>query len=208
MNVDSTATVFIIDDDEGVRHSIEDLLGSVGLRSKSYATAEEFLRSERPDGPGCLVLDVRLPGISGLDFQRELGSAGWTLPIIFISGYGDIPMTVKAIKSGAIEFLTKPFRHQDLLDAVQQALQRDHTSRESRRELDELQKRYATLTPRERQVMSLVVSGMLNKQIASELGASETTVKIHRGRVMEKMAAGSLVELVRMTDKLKLPASK
>ena len=125
MSLDSPATVFIIDDDEGVRNSIEDLLGLVGLRSKSYATAEEFLRRERPDGPGCLVLDVRLPGISGLDFQRELGSAGWTLPIIFISGYGDIPMMVKAMKSGAIEFLTKPFRHQDLLDAVQQALQRD-----------------------------------------------------------------------------------
>jgi FixJ family two-component response regulator len=208
VSLDSVATVFIIDDDEGVRDSIEDLLGSVGLRSKSYATAEEFLRRERPDGPGCLVLDVRLPGISGLDFQRELGSAGWTLPIIFISGYGDIPMTVKAMKSGAIEFLTKPFRHQDLLDAVQQALQRDHASREARRELEELQKRYATLTPRERQVMGLVVSGMLNKQIASELGASETTVKIHRGRVMEKMEAGSLVELVRMADKLKLPTSK
>jgi FixJ family two-component response regulator len=207
MSFDSTATVFIIDDDEGVRHSIEDLLGSVGLRSKSYAAAEEFLRSEHPGGPGCLVLDVRLPGISGLDFQRELGSAGWTLPIIFISGYGDIPMTVKAIKSGAVEFLTKPFRHQDLLDAVQQALQRDRASREAHRELEELRKRYALLTPRERQVMSLVVSGMLNKQVASELGASETTVKIHRGRVMEKMAAGSVVELVRMADKLKLPTS-
>ena len=202
------ATVFIIDDDEGVRHSIEDLLKSVGLRAQCYGTAEDFLRSGRPNTPSCLVLDVRLPGISGLEFQSELRSAGFTLPIIFISGYGDIPMTVKAMKLGAVEFLTKPFREQDLLDAIQQALQRDRANRQERQQVEELQKRYVTLTPRERQVLNLVVSGMLNKQIASELGASETTVKIHRGRVMEKMGAGSVAELVRMTDKLKPSVNK
>ena len=195
-------TVFIIDDDEGVRDSIGDLVNSVGLRAQCYATAEEFVRSKRTDAPSCLVLDVRLPGISGLDFQHQLNSAGLMLPIIFITGHGDIPMTVKAMKSGAVEFLTKPFRDQELLDAIQQALQRDRASREQHREIDELQKRYAMLTPRERQVMSLAVSGMLNKQIASALGASETTVKIHRGRVMEKMKAGSFAELVRMADRL------
>jgi FixJ family two-component response regulator len=201
-------TVFIIDDDRGVRQSIQDLVESVGLRSESFATPQDFLRSKGAEGPSCLVLDVRLPGMSGLDFQRSLAEGGIQIPIIFITGHGDIPMTVKAMKSGAVEFLAKPFRDQDLLDAIQQALQRDRTARELKSEIDDLRERYGVLTAREREVMSLVVSGMLNKQIASELGASETTVKIHRGHVMQKMQAGSLVELVRMADKIKVPTNK
>jgi FixJ family two-component response regulator len=201
-------TVFIIDDDRGVRLSIQDLVESVGLRSESFATGREFLIGKRVDGPCCLVLDVRLPDMSGLDFQSQLAEAGVQIPIIFITGHGDIPMTVKAMKLGAVEFLTKPLRGQDLLDAIQQALQRDRVARERQSEFDSLRERYATLTAREREVASLVASGMLNKQIASDLGASETTIKIHRGRVMEKMQAGSLAELVRMVDKLKLPTTK
>ena len=200
-----TPTVFIIDDDAAVRASIQDLLESCGLRSVSFGTAEEFLRSELNGEPRCLVLDVSLPGISGLDFQRRLADAGFQIPIIFVTGHGDIPMTVKAMKSGAVEFLTKPFLDRDLLDAIRQALDRDQATRQERAELAELRERYETLTAREREVMGLVVSGMLNKQIAGELGNSEVTVKIQRGRVMKKMKAGSLAELVKMGGLLGVP---
>jgi FixJ family two-component response regulator len=199
---DVTAVVFIIDDDPSMRAAIEDLVGSVSLGVRPFASPQEFLASKRPDAPGCLVLDVRLPGMSGLTFQTQLARLGVDLPVIFITGHGDIRMSVRAMKAGAVEFLTKPFHDQDLLDAIHAAIERDTERRREAVLVGELQERYATLTERERQIMTLVVTGRANKQIAAELELSEMTVKVHRGQVMRKMRAGSLPELVRIAGRL------
>ena len=196
--------VFVIDDDASVREALEDLLRSVGIEVRSFRSAQDFMRSERQDAPGCLVLDVRLPGLSGLEFQRELVKSGSHLPIIFLTAHADIPMTVAAMKSGAVEFLTKPFREQELLDAIQLAIERDRTRRRDTTALAEVQKRFEALTSREREVMGHVVVGRVNKQIAADLDVSEMTVKIHRSHVMQKMQARSLVDLIHMADRLGL----
>ncbi len=206
--METDAMVFVVDDDAPMRESLRNLIRSVGLRVEIFSSAQEFLESNRPEMPSCLVLDVRLPGLSGLDLQRRTTEAGMEIPIIFITGYGDIPMTVRAIKAGAVEFLSKPFRDQDLLDAIQLALERDRKARDQRASLEVLRSRFARLTPREREVMARVVVGLLNKQVGAQLGMSETTVKIHRHQVMEKMGAGSLPELVRMADRLGIRVPK
>lgn len=199
--------VFVVDDDASVRKSLEDLLESVGLNVSSFGSVPEFLNSRRPDGPACLVLDVRMPGMSGLDFQREMANSNIHIPIVFITAHGDIAMSVRAMKAGAIEFLSKPFRDQDLLDAIQQGIERDRVRREGAMVMADLRRRFAELSDGERKVMTLVVTGLLNKQIAAELGVSEITVKVRRGNVMRKMQASSLADLVRMADKLAASAT-
>ena len=196
--------VFVIDDDPLMLEALQDLVGSVGLEALVFSTPREFLQARRPEGPGCLVLDVRLPGSSGLNFQQELAKAGVHLPVVFITGHGDIPMSVRAIKAGAVEFLTKPFRDQDLLDAINTGIERDRARRHEAARVAELKQRFAALTHREREIMALVIGGQMNKQIASELGVSEATVKVHRAQIMHKMCAKSLPELVRMGDMLSL----
>jgi FixJ family two-component response regulator len=205
---DAQSTVFVVDDDRPLREALRGLLRSVGLRAEVFASAADFLKLKLPDTPACLVLDVRLPGVSGLDFQAELTKADIRIPIIFITGHGDIPMTVRAMKAGAVEFLTKPFRDQDLLDAVQIALERDRARRAENQALLEVRAHFESLTPREQQVIGFVTAGLMNKQIAAELGVSEITVKVHRGSVMKKMQARSLADLVRMADALGLRRAK
>jgi FixJ family two-component response regulator len=208
MSAPDPPTVFVIDDDGDVRASIQRLLKTVGLRGEAFASAQDFLRRNMPEGPSCLILDIRLPGMSGLEVQRKLIDAGLSIPVIFISAHADVDMAVRAMKFGAVEFLTKPFRPQELVDAVQQALQRDAGMQRERRDISELQQRYKTLTVREREVMALFVSGLPTKQIASKLGVSEVTAAVHRGHVMQKMQAGSPAELGRMAEKLNLASAK
>jgi FixJ family two-component response regulator len=196
--------VFVVDDDASMRHSTECLIRSIGLNAMTFASADQFLKHKRPDTPACLLLDMRMPGLSGLDLQKELAQAGVDIPIIFITGHGDIPMTVQAMKAGAIEFLTKPYRDQDLIDAVRKGLKRDGVARTEQTKLRDLKRRFDSLTPREREVMTLVVSGLLNKQIAAQLGSTEQTVKFHRGHIMQKMQAVSLADLVRMSESLSI----
>jgi FixJ family two-component response regulator len=200
--------VFVVDDDRSFREALRRLITSVGLAVEVFPTAQAFLNAPRPDAPSCLVLDVRLPGLSGLDLQRELADSERALPIMFLTGHGDIPMSVRAMKAGAVEFLTKPFREQDLLDAIRSAIERDRATRRERHELGELRRRYDSLTPRERDVMARVVAGLLNKQVAAELGTSEATVKEQRGQVMQKMQAGSLADLVRTAARLGIAPSE
>ena len=208
VNQDGRPTVFVVDDDASVREAVRSLLRSVGLSVETFPTAQEFLSSPRNTAPGCLVLDVRLPGIGGLELQHQLAERNLHIPIIFITGHGDIPMSVRAIKAGAVEFLTKPFRDQDLLDAVQQAIDQDRGAREQRAEIAQLRQRYEGLSPREREVMGLVVRGLPNKQIAGTLGTCEATVKLHRSRAIQKMQAGSLADLIRMAEKLGIAADQ
>jgi FixJ family two-component response regulator len=202
------AVVYVVDDEPSIRNSTKELIESVGLRVQTFATAQEFLGAQRPDAPGCLVLDVRLPGLSGLDLQRELVRTNNSLPIIFVTGHGDIPMTVKAMKAGAVDFLSKPYRHQDLLDAIARAIERDRFDRMQRSELAELRLRYESLTPREREVMAFLVKGMLNKQVAAELAMTEPTVKFHRAHVMQKMKVESMAELVRIAERIMEPGAE
>jgi len=205
---EAAPVVFVVDDDPSVRRAIKRLVESVGLQVELFGSAQEFLRSKRPNAPSCLVLDVRLPGISGLDFQRELADANIHIPIIFITAHADIPMTVRAMKAGAVEFLTKPFRDQDLLDAIHLALERDHTRRLREEEVAKLRDRYESLTPREREVLPWVVAGLVSKQIADAIGATEATVKVHRSQLMRKMGASSLADLVRMAEKMGIHVPK